>query len=46
MQNGVKEEVDQRAKKLKETVFIVEDSMIKRSMDIYLLNPSIINSWS
>ena len=46
MQNGGKEEADQRAKKLKETVFIVEDSMIKRSMDIYSLNPSIINSWS
>ena len=30
MQNGGKEEVDQRAKKSKETVFIVGDSMIKK----------------
>ena len=31
IQNGEKEEVDQRAKKLKETTFIVGDSMIKKS---------------
>ena len=30
MQNGEKEEVDQRAKKSKKTVFIVGDSMIKK----------------
>ena len=45
MQNGEKEEVDQRAKKSKETVFIVGDSMINK-IDGYLsLNPPIINSW-
>ena len=46
MQNGEKEEVDVRAKKLKETVFTVGDSMIKEAMNIYPLNTSIINSWS
>ena len=30
MQTGEKEEVDQRGKKLKKTVFIVWDSMIKK----------------
>ena len=30
MQNGEEEEVDQRTKKSKETVFIVGDSMIKK----------------
>ena len=40
IQNGEKEEVDQRAKKLKETVFIVGDSMIKK-IDGYLLTKSI-----
>ena len=39
MQNGEKE-VDQRAKKSKETVFIVGDSMIKK-IDGYLLTKSI-----
>ena len=39
-QNGEKEEVDQRAKKLKETVFIVGDSMIEK-IDGYLLTKSI-----
>ena len=29
MQNGAKEEVDQRAKKSKEKIFIVRDGMIK-----------------
>ena len=45
MQNGEKEEVDQKVKKSKETVFVVGDSMIKK-MDIYSLDPSIISSWS
>ena len=45
-QNGEKEEVDQRAKKSKETVFTVGDSMLKEAMNIYPLNTSIINSWS
>ena len=36
IQNSVKEEVDQRAKKSKETLFIVGDSMIKK-IDGYLL---------
>ena len=40
MQNGEKEEVDQRAKKSKKTVFIVEDSMIKK-IDGYLPTKSI-----
>ena len=40
MQNGEKEEVDQRAKKSKETIFIVGDSMIKK-IDGYLLTKSI-----
>ena len=40
MQNGDKEEVDQRSKKSKETVFIVGDSMIKK-IDGYLLTKSI-----
>ena len=40
MQNGEKEEVDQRAKKSKETVFMVGDSMIKK-IDRYLLTKSI-----
>ena len=40
IQNGEKEEVDQRAKKLKETVFTVGDSMIKK-IDGYLLTKSI-----
>ena len=40
MQNGEKEEVDQRAKESKETVFIVGDSMIKK-IDGYLLTKSI-----
>ena len=40
MQNGEKEEVDQRAKKLKGTVFIVGDCMIKK-FDGYLLTNSI-----
>ena len=40
IQNGEKEEVDQRAKKLKETVFIVGDCMIKK-IDGYLLTKSI-----
>ena len=39
-QNGEKEEVDQRAKKLKETAFTVRDSMIKK-IDGYLLTKSI-----
>ena len=43
MQNGEKEEVDQRAKKSKKTVFIVGDSMIKKDRLIsrYLLTKSI-----
>ena len=40
MENGEKEEVDQRAKKLKETVVIVGDSIIKK-IDGYLLTKSI-----
>ena len=40
MQNGEKEEVDQRAKKSKETVFIVGYSMITK-IDGYLLTKSI-----
>ena len=40
MQNGEKEEVDQRAKKSKGTVFIVGDCMIKK-FDGYLLTNSI-----
>ena len=40
MQNGEKEEVNQRAKKSKKTVFIVGDSMIK-NIDGYLLTKSI-----
>ena len=40
IQNGEKEEVDQRAKKLKETAFTVGDSMIKK-IDGYLLTKSI-----
>ena len=40
MQNGEKEEVDQRAKKSKKTVFIVADSMIKK-IDGYLPTKSI-----
>ena len=40
MQNGEKEEVNQRAKKLKETVFIVRDDMIKK-VDGYLLTKYI-----
>ena len=40
MLNGVKEEVDQRAKKSKEPVFLVGDSMTKK-IDGYLLTKSI-----
>ena len=40
MQNGEKEEVDQRAKKLKETVFLVGDSMITK-INGYVLTKSI-----
>ena len=40
MENGEKEEVDQRAKKSKETVVIVGDSIIKK-IDGYLLTKSI-----
>ena len=40
MQNGEKEEVGQRAKKPKETVFIVGDSIIKK-IDGYPLTKSI-----
>ena len=40
MQNGEEEKVDQRAKKSKDTVFIVGDSMIKK-IDGYLLTKSI-----
>ena len=40
MQNGGEEKVDQRAKKSKDTVFIVGDSMIKK-IDGYLLTKSI-----
>ena len=40
IQNGEKEEVDQRAKKLKETAFTVGDSLIKK-IDGYLLTKSI-----
>ena len=40
MQNGEKEEVDQKVKKSKETVFVVGDSMIKK-IDGYLLTRSI-----
>ena len=40
LQNGEKEEVDQRTKKSKETVFIIGDSMIKK-IDGYLLTISI-----
>ena len=40
IQNGEKEEVDQRAKESKETVLIVGDSMIKK-IDGYLLTKSI-----
>ena len=40
MQTGEKEEVDQRGKKLKKTVFIVWDSMIKK-FNGYLVTKSI-----
>ena len=40
MQNGEEEKVDQRAKKSKDTVFIVGDSMVKK-IDGYLLTKSI-----
>ena len=40
MQNGEKEEVDQRAKNSKEKIFIVRDSMIK-NINRYLLTKSI-----
>ena len=40
MQNGEKEKVDQRVKKLKETVFTVGDSVIKK-IDGYLFTRSI-----
>ena len=40
MQNGEKEEVDQRAEKLKETVFLVGDSMITK-INGYVLTKSI-----
>ena len=43
--NKEKEEGDQRAKESKKIVFIVGDNMIKRSMDVNSLNPSIKNSW-
>ena len=47
MQNSEKEKIHQRAKKSKETVFIVGYSMIKKIDGyIYSLNQSIINSWS
>ena len=45
MKTGEKEKAFQRAKKLQKTVFLVGGSMIERSMDIYSLSSSIINSW-
>ena len=46
MQKGEKEEVDQTAKKLKETVFMVGHSIIKKIDGYLLTKPSIMNSLS